>query len=152
MATTDEVTLNDSNSVVTIAPRRGAIATRFDVGSDRVMFMDLETLRDPTKNVRGGNPVLFPTPGKLVEDAWSYAGKSGSMKQHGFARNLPWQVGETTASSTVLTLESDATTRAKFPWDFTFAMTFTLRGPSLRRSDSSVARPRLLVGRRPSSP
>ena len=29
-----------------------------------MLFMDQETLRDPTKNVRGGVPVLFPTPGK----------------------------------------------------------------------------------------
>jgi hypothetical protein len=63
--------------------------------STRVLFMDDETLRDPTKNVRGGVPVLFPTPGKLVDDKWSYAGHSGSMKQHGFARSLPWELAAT---------------------------------------------------------
>src|SRR5688572_15677521 len=82
------VTLRDGDSVVAIAPERGGIATRFDVGDRRVLFMDQETLRDPTKNVRGGVPVLFPTPGKLFDDRWSYAGKAGVQKQHGFARNL----------------------------------------------------------------
>ncbi len=134
MTTIDEVILRDADadSVVAIAPGRGAIATRFDVGAKHVMFMDQGTLRDPTKNVRGGNPVLFPTPGKLVDDAWSYAGKTGSMKQHGFARNQAWQVDATTGSSAALSLDSDATTRAQFPWDFTFQMLFTLTGKTLR--------------------
>jgi galactose mutarotase-like enzyme len=132
LTTTDELTLRDADSVVGIAPRRGAITTRFDIGTRHVMFMDLATLHDPTKNVRGGNPVLFPTPGKLAGDAWAYAGKTGSMKQHGFARNQVWQVDAMTTSSAVLSLESDATTRAQFPWDFVFAMTFALHGKTLQ--------------------
>jgi len=118
--------------MATIAPHRGAIACRFDVGKTRVLFMDQETLRDPTKNVRGGVPVLFPTPGKLVDDKWSYAGKSGSMKQHGFARNQAWRVTERGAATAVLTLESSDETRAQFPWDFTFDMLFTVKGTTLR--------------------
>jgi len=128
----DEVTLNDGSAVVTIAPHRGAIATRFDVGARRVLFMDLETLRDPTKNVRGGIPVLFPTPGKLAGDAWSFADQRGSMKQHGFARNQAWRVIDRGANTATLALESNDETRAQFPWDFVFEMTFTLRGTSLR--------------------
>jgi galactose mutarotase-like enzyme len=127
-----EITLNDGDSAVAIAPHRGAIATRFDVGRHRVLFMDHETLRDQTKNVRGGVPVLFPTPGKLADDKWSHAGKSGSMKQHGFARNLAWRVGEHGANRAVLSLESGDATRAQFPWDFAFDMTFTVSGSTLR--------------------
>jgi len=131
MTTTDEVLLKDGDSIAAIVAQRGAIASRFDVAGARVLFMDLETLGDPTKNVRGGVPVLFPTPGKLVDDKWSYAGHTGSMKQHGFARNQGWRVGERTAASAVLTLESSDATRAQFPWDFTFDMTFTLKGATL---------------------
>lgn len=128
----NKITLQDGNSTVTIAPERGAIACTFQVGPTRVLFMDEDTLRDPTKNVRGGVPVLFPTPGKLEGDAWSYGGQRGSMKQHGFARNQPWRVTEQGAASAVLTLESHAETRAQFPWDFTFDMTFSVAGPTLR--------------------
>ena len=60
-----------------IRPARGGIVTQFDVGDDRVMYMDADTLRDATKNVRGGNPVLFPSPGKLADDKWSRDGKAG---------------------------------------------------------------------------
>lgn len=132
MTTTDEVTLHDASATVTIEPKRGAIATRFDVGADHVLFMDVETLRDPTKNVRGGIPVLFPTPGKLARDEWAHAGRRGSMKQHGFARNLPWVVVESRSNAAVLAMSSNDATRAQYPWDFDFAMTFTLRGSSLR--------------------
>lgn len=132
MTGADEVILKDADSIATIAPNRGAIACRFDVGKTRVLFMDQETLRDPTKNVRGGVPVLFPTPGKLVDDTWTYAGKSGSMKQHGFARNQGWRVTERGARTAMVMLESSDETRAQFPWDFAFEMTFSVAGATLR--------------------
>ncbi|MBA2539841.1 MAG: galactose mutarotase [Deltaproteobacteria bacterium] len=128
----EQITLQDGSAIATIAPQRGAIACTFQVGNMRVLFMDDETLRDPTKNVRGGVPVLFPTPGKLVDDKWSYAGFTGSMKQHGFARNQAWRVTEQGAGNAVLTLESSAETRAMFPWDFGFDMSFTVRDQTLR--------------------
>jgi galactose mutarotase-like enzyme len=132
VGTTDEILLHDGTSVASIAPHRGAIATKLEIAGKRVLFMDAETLRDPTKNVRGGIPVLFPTPGKLVDDAWEYAGKSGSMKQHGFARNVAWRAVDKSPSSVTLTFESNAETRAQYPWEFTFDMIFTLAGKTLR--------------------
>lgn len=129
-----ELTLTDAQTgaIATIEPARGGIVTRFDVGDRRVLFLDPATLRDPTKNVRGGVPVLFPSPGKLVDDAWAYAGHRGSMKQHGFARNLPWHVAQSSASAATLTLAANDETRAQFPWDFLVEQAFTVRGTSLR--------------------
>jgi galactose mutarotase-like enzyme len=129
-----ELTLTDAESgaIATIEPERGGIVTRFDVGARRILFMDVDTLRDATKNVRGGVPVLFPSPGKLVDDAWAYAGHRGSMKQHGFARNLTWQVARSSTSEVALTLVANDVTRAQFPWDFIVEQTFTLRGTTLR--------------------
>jgi galactose mutarotase-like enzyme len=126
------IALHDGDAVVEIEPEHGGLVTRFDAGARRVLFMDESTLRDPTKNVRGGLPVLFPTPGKLANDVWSYKDHSGALKQHGFARNLPWRtldVGRTTAT---LALASSDATRAGFPWDFTVEMTILLRGTTLR--------------------
>jgi galactose mutarotase-like enzyme len=129
-----ELTLTDAESgaIATIEPERGGIVTRFDVGARRILYMDVETLRDATKNVRGGVPVLFPTPGKLADDAWAYAGHHGSMKQHGFARNLVWQVARSSTTEVALTLVANDATRAQFPWDFIVEQTFTLRGTTLR--------------------
>jgi galactose mutarotase-like enzyme len=129
-----ELTLTDlqTGAIATLEPARGGIVTRFDLGDRRVLYMDPQTLRDPTRNVRGGIPVLFPSPGKLVADAWSYAGHRGSMKQHGFARDLPWRVAQASAGSATLILDASDTTRARFPWDFTVEQTITVRGRSLR--------------------
>jgi galactose mutarotase-like enzyme len=128
----DELILQDGGTVVAIAPERGAIVTRFDVGPRRVLYLDETTLHDPTKNVRGGVPVLFPTPGKLADDAWSYAGHAGTLKQHGFARDLPWQVCERTASSVRLRLATSPETRARWPWELTFDLTCSVAGATLR--------------------
>ena len=54
-----ELTLSDpeSGAVATIEPERGRMVTRFDIGDWKVLYLDVATLRDTTKNVRGGIPV-----------------------------------------------------------------------------------------------
>jgi galactose mutarotase-like enzyme len=129
-----ELTLTDDQTGATaaIAPARGGLVTRFDVGDRRILFMDDATLRDPSKNVRGGVPVLFPSPGKLAGDTWAYAGNTGALGQHGFARNLAWRVEHAGAAAATLALTANAETRARFPWEFAVEQTFTLRGMTLR--------------------
>jgi galactose mutarotase-like enzyme len=129
-----ELRLHDASSgaTATIEPGRGGLVTGFAVGGRPILFLDPATLRDPTKNVRGGVPVLFPSPGKLAGDAWAYAGRHGAMKQHGFARSLAWQVAEVTAARATLTLAASEATRAQFPWDFAVEQTISVRGASLR--------------------
>jgi len=121
----------DADSRVSIAPTRGAIATRFSVRGRPVFYLDEDTLRDPTKNVRGGNPVLFPSPGPLPGDRFARAGRSGSMKQHGFARQLPWEVVSSHEREATLRLASDDVTRAQFPWDFVLELRYALAGARL---------------------
>ena len=121
---------------VEIAPTRGGMATRFCVGERDVFYMDATTLADPTKNVRGGNPVLFPSPGKLEGDTWTYGAHEGHLEQHGFARKLPWRVAATSDSKDLatasLTLESTDATRAVWPWEFAVTLTYSLAGSTLR--------------------
>ncbi len=124
----------DAKSLVVLAPARGGMATRMSLGGRHRFFLDESTLRDPTKNVRGGNPVLFPSPGKLEGDAW----KHGTLRQHGFARNLPWEVASKTtdgAASVTLRLTSSDVTRTPigaYPWDFVAEYTYALEGRALR--------------------
>lgn len=124
--------LVDGSSVVEIAPQRGGMVTRFAVGERELFYLDEATLRDPTKNVRGGNPVLFPSPGPLANERFTWGGRSGSMKQHGFARNRPWTVVEASARATTLELRSDDVSHAQFPWDFVLRFRHELSGARLR--------------------
>ncbi len=123
------------NGELVLAPSRGGMATRLTLSGTPVFYLDEATLLDTTKNVRGGNPVLFPSPGKLTGDAYARDGVRGSLKQHGFARNLPWDVARTGTNggaSATLRLTSTASTRAEYPWDFVAEYTYTLTRDLLR--------------------
>jgi galactose mutarotase-like enzyme len=100
-----------------VVPERGALVTALRVGTRDVLYLDPETLADPTKNVRGGIPLLFPFAGKLADETLTLTGTK--MKQHGFARNRAWTVTERAAGALTMTLAADAETRAQFPFEFT---------------------------------
>jgi galactose mutarotase-like enzyme len=139
--TGDTLELHDeeARSTAAVVPGRGAIATRFRVGDRELLYLDDATLRDPTKNVRGGIPVLFPSPGPLAGDRFERDGHSGAMKQHGFARNLSWQArahDDADAARATLELASSDATLAMYPWPFRLALEVALRGASLRLSVS----------------
>jgi galactose mutarotase-like enzyme len=123
-----------TRAVVSIAPSRGGMVTRFSVGDVPVLYLDEGTLRDPAKNVRGGIPVLFPIAGKLPGDRYEVDGRAFTMKQHGFARNLPWtMVDESTAdgASVTLGLEASAATLEQYPFEFSLRFTYRLRQGAL---------------------
>jgi galactose mutarotase-like enzyme len=128
-----------SQSSLVLAPSRGGLATRWTIGERDVFYLDEGTLRDPSKNVRGGNPVLFPSPGKLVDGRYERGGKRGTLNQHGFARTLPWTVAERStvdAATVLLRLVSNDQTRAVFDWDFSLEYRYILRGTTLRINQS----------------
>jgi len=123
-----------AGSLVSLAPARGGMATRFSVRGVPVLFLDDATLADPTKSVRGGIPILFPIAGKLPGDRYDVAGRTLPMKQHGFARNLAWTVlDESTddGASVTLGLEASEATRAQYPFEFALRFTYRLRGEEL---------------------
>lgn len=132
----EQIKLSDTraSSHALLAPSRGGMISRWNVAGREVLYLDEATFVDGTKNVRGGNPVLFPSPGKLTGDAWSRGGKGGQLKQHGFARNLPWRVveqGTDNGASITLALSSDEGTRAPYPFEFEAKFRYTLRDNEL---------------------
>lgn len=136
MTSLETVVLRDpaADSTVALAPSRGGIVTRFLVGDRPVLYLDESTLLDPAKNIRGGVPVLFPSPGALAGERFRFGDATGSMKQHGFARQRPWTVASRDESSATLTLASDEVTRAQFPWDFALTFRYWLEGTRLQIS------------------
>jgi galactose mutarotase-like enzyme len=128
--------LNDtaSQSSLTVYPDRGGIATSWKVADRELMYLDAERFADPTLSVRGGFPILFPICGNLPENTYTIADRQYSLKQHGFARELPWQVtsqSTVTAASLTITLESNQETLAVYPFDFSVSFTYRLRGNEL---------------------
>jgi galactose mutarotase-like enzyme len=128
----ETVLLVSGDARVFLAPTRGGMATRFVVGDRHVFFLDESTLLDTSKNVRGGNPILFPSPGKLEGDRFVRDGKTGAMGQHGFARNASWAIVATQADSVTLRIEATDATRAVYPWDCAATYRYRLDGRRLR--------------------
>jgi galactose mutarotase-like enzyme len=125
----ETVRLATGDAQLFVAPARGGMATRFFVGDRAVFYLDETTLLDPAKNVRGGNPVLFPSPGKLSDDRFTRPGEghAGKLGQHGFARSSAWEVTEQQGTDVTLKLAANDATRAVYPWDFTLTYRYQLR-------------------------
>lgn len=128
--------LSDSNQAqLEVVPERGGIVTRWQVDGQDIFYMDEARFTDPTLSVRGGNPILFPICGNLPDNTYTLDGQTYSLKQHGFARELPWTVTDQQADdqSARLTVEltSNDKTRAVYPFEFQVAFTYIFQGNTL---------------------
>ncbi|MGH7327577.1 MAG: galactose mutarotase, partial [Polyangiaceae bacterium] len=63
---------------------------------------------------------------------YAWRGAKGALKQHGFARNVPWEVAGKDARSVTLRLGSSDEIRREYPWNFSAEYTYTLATNSLR--------------------
>src|SRR5262249_11743764 len=61
----ETIRLTDGKGEAWIAPARGGMVTRLSIGGEDVLYLDEASLGDPSKNVRGGIPILFPIGGKV---------------------------------------------------------------------------------------
>ncbi|NEU71664.1 aldose epimerase [Hassallia byssoidea VB512170] len=120
-----------TNSQLEVVPERGGIITKWRVNGEEIFYLDTERFTNPELSVRGGNPILFPICGNLPDNTYTSQGKQYTLKQHGFARDLPWdvtnQVTQDKASLTVV-LNSNEQTRAVYPFDFELAFTYQMQG------------------------
>lgn len=128
--------LSDSSaqSQLEVVPERGGIVTSWRVQGKELLYLDSERFANPQLSVRGGIPILFPICGNLPDNAYTYNGQQYTLKQHGFARDLPWEVTNQqiqAAASLTLVLNSNEQTRAVYPFDFQLAFTYQILGNSL---------------------
>jgi len=135
--------LNDQSSGarMEVVPERGGIITRWDIGETPITYLNEERFKDPTKSVRGGFPILFPICGNLVDNQYEINGKSYTLQQHGFAREMAWAVvdkgvqpdadGAPGSSFITLQLSSTPETLAKYPFEFELNYTYRLQGNSV---------------------
>ncbi|EAU67378.1 aldose 1-epimerase [Stigmatella aurantiaca DW4/3-1] len=96
-----------------------------------MLYLDESTVVDPSKNVRGGIPVLFPTAGRLPGDTYPVERQAYTMAQHGFARKLPWEVRQVEKSLLVMGLSSSEETLRQFPWRFDAQLALSLEDSRL---------------------
>lgn len=71
-------------------------------------------------------PVLFPFVGKCSGNQYSYDGRSYTMGQHGFARDMEFSVIDQGEDYVVHELCSSEETKKSYPFDFSFRVTHRL--------------------------
>jgi galactose mutarotase-like enzyme len=123
-----------ANSSLEVVPERGGIATSWLVEGKEIFYLDAERFANPDLTVRGGVPILFPICGNLPDNTYTHKGVQRTLKQHGFARDLPWvPAKEVTEGCAALTLflNSNDRTLAVYPFDFQLAFTYQIKGNSL---------------------
>ncbi|WP_115016618.1 galactose mutarotase [Synechococcus sp. UW140] len=112
-----------SGDCLRIVPERGGLVTAWSCDGREMLYFDQTRFADPAKSIRGGIPVLFPICGNLPGDVLPVDGVNHILKQHGFARDLPWKLQLLEDQSGLqLTLTDTEQTRTAFPFPFQLVM------------------------------
>ena len=77
------------------------------------------------------SPVLFPIVGSVWEKRYRVAGKEFELGQHGFARDMDFQLVSQTDTEIRYRLESTEETLAKYPYPFVLEIAYRLHGNKL---------------------
>lgn len=118
-----------TSSRVLVCPERGGIVTSCTLNGTELFYLDRATLDNPSANIRGGNPVLFPICGPVKDSLYMWNGKEYRMGQHGVARISPWEVvgtSEEGEASITLRLRANDETKQAYPFDFELLFTYAL--------------------------
>jgi len=79
----------------------------------------------------GQAPLLFPIIGSLKNDAFIYNNTSYPMRQHGFARNMLFDLVKATRTRALFSLTSNAQTLEIYPFAFELQVGYTLKNRTL---------------------
>jgi galactose mutarotase-like enzyme len=124
-----------SGDLLRLVPERGGLISGWRCGDQEVVYLDLERFLDPAQSVRGGFPVLFPITGGLPDNQLPLPQGTYTLAQHGFARQLPWQLEPLADGRGVaLELSDTAETLKAFPFPFLLRMEVRLAPAALEIS------------------
>lgn len=79
-------------------------------------------------------PLLFPVISRLKDNQYTLNGKTYTIPQHGFARNLTFDVVEHSDTRAVFTLMENPDTLAVFPFPFLLTVIYELDGNQLKKT------------------
>lgn len=85
---------------------------------------------DPTYWKRT-SPILFPLVGNYKDKESVYDGKTYTLSQHGFARDMEFDLVDSSKDRIVMRLEENEETLAKYPFKFMLEVEYVLKGKSV---------------------
>lgn len=125
----------DSGDLLRLVPERGGLISGWRCGDREVVYLDLQRFLDPSQSVRGGFPVLFPITGGLPNNQLPLPQGTFPLQQHGFARQLPWQMQPLADGRGVaLELTDSPETLQAYPFQFLLRMEVRLAPAALEIS------------------
>jgi galactose mutarotase-like enzyme len=74
------------------------------------------------------SPVLFPIVGKLVSNTYYVKGREYHLSQHGFARDMNFELVEQTHDKLKFILKANEKTMMVYPYDFKLSISYKLDG------------------------
>ena len=77
------------------------------------------------------SPVLFPIVGSVWEARYRVGGKEYALGQHGFARDMDFELVSSSETEVRYRLLSSEATKVKYPYDFCLEIAYRLRGAEL---------------------
>ena len=121
-----------SGDQLRVVPERGGLLVGWRCGGEERLYFDAERFADPSKSVRGGIPVLFPVCGNLPDGALVLPQGRFSVAQHGFARDLPWELAALDSGDGIrLTLSDSPATYSAYPFQFQLSLDYQLEPDAL---------------------
>ena len=121
-----------SGDQLRVVPERGGLVVGWRCSGEERLYFDAERFADPSKSVRGGIPVLFPVCGNLPGNELVLPQGRFSMPQHGFARDLPWDLVELEGGDGIrLTLRDSPATHSAYPFLFQLSLDYQLEPDAL---------------------
>ncbi len=74
---------------------------------------------------------LFPICGRLYDGKYTFMGKTYEMNLHGFARDSVFSTEQISDTEITFTLTANDVTRAQYPFEFEFKITYVLTGTEI---------------------
>jgi galactose mutarotase-like enzyme len=122
---TDRITITSGALTAAINPLGAELSSLTDADGRELM-----TNADPAF-WSGRAPLLFPVVGKPASEVIRVDGREYPMKQHGFARRLPFDLVDAGDAHAVFALTDSDETREHYPIAFRLEVAFRLDGASL---------------------
>ncbi|MDF2495847.1 aldose 1-epimerase family protein [Sphingomonas sp.] len=123
---TDWITIANDHLSAAINPLGAELSSLKDAAGRELM-----TDADPAFWT-GRAPLLFPVVGKPAGEVIRIQGREYQMKQHGFARRLPFTLIDRGPAHATFRLKDSEETRAHYPFAFTLDATFRFDGATLQ--------------------
>tara|TARA_Y100001968_G_scaffold47153_1_gene37355 strand:+ start:13570 stop:14454 length:885 start_codon:yes stop_codon:yes gene_type:complete len=110
---------SESGNRLRVVPERGGLITEWRCNGKEILYFDLDRFQLSGKSVRGGIPILFPICGDLPGGFLPLVNGNFPIKQHGFARDMPWSINSLEKQTGIsLKLSQSLQTLTSFPFDF----------------------------------